>query len=66
MYSIERQVILMKYKKDKTKQLLVRVSERDLETLDVIAEREKRTRSDVIRLLIAKGDTHGQTIQNAI
>lgn len=56
----------MKYKKDKTKQLLVRVSERDLETLDAIAEKEKRTRSDVVRLLIAKGDTYGQTIQNAI
>lgn len=56
----------MKYKKDKTKQLLVRVSEDDLETLDAIAEKEKRTRSDVIRLLIAKGDTNDQTIQNAI
>lgn len=56
----------MKYKKDKTKQLLVRVSESDLKTLDTIAEREKRTRSDVIRLLITKGDTNGQTIQNAI
>lgn len=57
----------MKYKKDKTKQLLVRVSEADLMALDAIAAKENRTRSDVIRLLIAKGDSsYGQKFQNAI
>lgn len=57
----------MKYKKDKTKQLLIRVSEDDLRVLDAIAAREKRTRSDVIRLLIAKGDSsYGQKFQNAV
>ena len=57
----------MKYKKDKTKQLLIRVSEDDLKILDAIAAREKRTRSDVIRLLIAKGDSsYGQKFQNAV
>lgn len=57
----------MKYKKDKTKQLLVRVSEADLKALDAIAAKENRTRSDVIRLLIAKGDSsYGQKFQNAI
>ena len=59
-------VMLMKYKKDKTKQLLIRVSDSDLERLDRIAAAQKRTRSDVVRLLIAKGDNHGQQIQNAI
>ena len=58
--------MLMKYKKDKTKQLLIRVSDSDLERLDRIAAAQKRTRSDIVRLLIAKGDNHGQTIQNAI
>lgn len=57
----------MKYKKDKTKQLLVRVSEADLKALDAMAAKENRTRSDVIRLLIAKGDSsYGQKFQNAI
>ena len=44
----------MKYKRDKNKLLQVRLSETDLIKLDRIAEDEKRTRSDVIRLLITR------------
>lgn len=50
----------MKYKKDKTRLLQVRLSDTDLLELDKIAEVEKRTRSDVIRLLIARGVTDGK------
>lgn len=51
----------MKYKKDKKLLLQVRLSESDLTTLDSIAEKNKRTRSDVIRMLIAsRGVNNGQ------
>ena len=54
----------MKYKKDKTKLLQVRMAESDLITLDAIAAAEKRTRSDVIRILIeSRGVNYGQTKQ---
>ena len=50
----------MKYEMDKKKLLQVRLSDSDLNRLDQIAETEKRTRSDVIRLLIARGVTDGK------
>lgn len=51
----------MKYKKDKKKLIQVRMAESDLEALDAIAAYEKRTRSDVIRMLIvSRGVNHGQ------
>lgn len=53
----------MKYKKDKTRLLQVRLSDTDLIELDKLAEVEKRTRSDVIRLLIARGVTDGKQKQ---
>ena len=57
----------MKYKKDKTKLLQIRVSDSDIDTLDQIAAKEKRTRSDVIRLLIANGGiSYGTTTKKAI
>lgn len=62
MYTlIERKVNAMKYKKDKKKLIQVRMAESDLEALDAIAAYEKRTRSDVIRMLIvSRGVNHGQ------
>lgn len=45
----------MKYKKDKTKLLQIRVSEDELLLLDTIASKKKRTRSDIIRMLIVNG-----------
>lgn len=48
-------VIIMKYKKDKTKLLQIRVSEDELLLLDTIASEKKRTRSDIIRMLIVNG-----------
>lgn len=45
----------MKYKKDKTKVIQVRLTDADLTKIDEIATREKRTRSDVVRLLISGG-----------
>lgn len=48
-------VIIMKYKKDKTKLLQIRVSEDELLLLDTIASKKKRTRSDIIRMLIVNG-----------
>lgn len=54
----------MKYKKDKTKLLQVRMAESDLNALDAIAAEEKRTRSDVIRILIESwGVNYGQAKQ---
>lgn len=53
----------MKYEMDKKRLLQVRLSDSDLNRLDQIAESEKRTRSDVIRLLIAKGVTDGKQKQ---
>ena len=58
---IERMVNTMKYKKDKKKLIQVRMAESDLEALDAIAASEKRTRSDVIRMLIvSRGVNNGQ------
>lgn len=55
----------MKYTKDKTKLLQVRVSAADIETLDAIAATERRTRSDVIRMLIsARGVTDNGQKEN--
>lgn len=53
----------MKYKKDKNRLLQVRLSDSDLVLLDELAEVEKRTRSDVIRLLIARGVKDGSQKQ---
>ena len=58
---IERMVNVMKYKKDKKKLIQVRMAESDLAALDAIAASEKRTRSDVIRMLIvSRGVNNGQ------
>lgn len=55
----------MKYEKNKHKLLQIRVSDEDLNTLDTIAAIEKRTRSDVIRLLIAsRGVSYGTKEEN--
>lgn len=57
----------MKYKKDKTNLLHIRLSDADLEHLDAIAADEKRTRSDVIRLLISsRGVAYGTKEKAAI
>ena len=59
--------MLMKYKKDKTKLLHIRLSDADLASLDAIAASEKRTRSDVIRLLISsRGVGYGEKQKAAI
>lgn len=51
----------MKYTMDKTRLLQIRVSDADMKKLDAIAADEKRTRSDVIRMLISsRGVTNGQ------
>ena len=47
--------MIMKYKKDKTKLLQIRVSEDELLLLDTIASKKRRTRSDIIRMLIVNG-----------
>lgn len=56
----------MKYNMDKNKLLQIRVSDEDLKRLDLIAANEKRTRSDVIRQLIARGVNNGQSEKVAI
>ena len=56
----------MKYKKDKNKLLQIRMSDVDLAKLDAIAATEKRTRSDVIRILISRGVDHGESEKVAI
>lgn len=57
----------MKYKKDKTNLLHIRLSDAELEHLDAIAADEKRTRSDVIRLLISsRGVAYGTKEKAAI
>ena len=56
----------MKYKKDKNKLLQIRMSDADLAKLDAIAATEKRTRSDVIRILISRGVNHGESEKVAI
>lgn len=45
----------MKYKKDKINKIQVRINDVDLSLIDEIAAREKRTRSEVVRLLISRG-----------
>ena len=56
----------MKYKKDKNKLLQIRMSDADLAKLDAIAATEKRTRSDVIRILISRGVGNGESEKVAI
>lgn len=56
----------MKYKKDKNKLIQVRMSDADLAKLDAIAESSKRTRSDVIRILISRGVKNGESEKVAI
>lgn len=52
----------MKYSKDKKCLVQVRLSEPELEKIDWIATTEKRSRSEVIRLLIANGGlSYGKT-----
>ena len=53
----------MKYKKDKKHVVQVRVNDADLLFIDEIAAREKRTRSDIIRLLIQRGVNDGKEKQ---
>ena len=56
----------MKYKKDKNKLLQIRMSDADLAKLDAIAATEKRTRSDIIRILISRGVNNGENEKVAI
>lgn len=56
----------MKYKKDKNKLIQVRMSDADIDKLDSIAAAEKRTRSDMIRILISRGVDHGHKEKVAI
>ncbi len=56
----------MKYKKDKLNKIQVRISDDDLSLIDGIAAREKRTRSEIIRLLISRGVNNGKTEKIAI
>ena len=56
----------MKYNKDKNKLLQIRMSVDDLAKLDAIAVSEKRTRSDVIRILISRGVNNGESEKVAI
>ena len=53
----------MKYKKDKKHVVQVRINDADLLFIDEIAAREKRTRSDIIRLLIQWGVNDGKEKQ---
>ena len=53
-------------KKDKNKLLQIRMSVDDLAKLDAIAATEKRTRSDVIRILISRGVNNGESEKVAI
>ena len=54
---------VMKYKKDKNNKVQVRLTDGDLLLIDEIAAREKRTRSEVIRLLISRGVDNGKENQ---
>ena len=56
----------MKYSKDKNKLLQIRMSDADMAKLDAIAEASKRTRSDVIRILISRGVGDGKNEKVAI
>lgn len=55
--------VVMKYKKDKNNKVQVRLTDDDLLFIDEIAAREKRTRSDIIRLLIQRGVNDGKEKQ---
>lgn len=56
----------MKYKKDKINKIQVRINDDDLSLIDEIAAREKRTRSEVVRLLISRGVNNGKIEKIAI
>ena len=56
----------MKYKKDKTQIVGIRLSEADLLSIDEIAAREKRTRSEMLRLFITRGVNDGKKAKIAI
>lgn len=51
---------VMKYKKDKNYIIQVRVTEADLLLIDEMAEKEKRTRSEMLRSFINKGVNDGK------
>lgn len=51
----------MKYTKDKSHIIQVRLSEDQVHKLDAIAELEKRTRSDILRTFIIGGLSDGKT-----
>ena len=52
--------MIMKYKKDKFNKIQVRINDDDLLLIDEIAAREKRTRSEIVRLLISRGINNGK------
>ena len=54
---------ITKYKKDKKYTIAVRVSDADLLSIDEIAAREKRTRSEILRLIIQRGINDGKEKQ---
>ena len=56
----------MKYKKDKNHVIQVRVNDADLLLIDEIAAREKRTRSEILRLFIQRGVNDGKEAKIAI
>lgn len=56
----------MKYTKDKSHIIQVRLSEEQVHKIDAIAELEKRTRSEILRTFIIGGLSDGQTEKIAI
>lgn len=56
----------MKYTKDKSHIIQVRLSEKQVHKIDEIAELEKRTRSEILRTFIMEGLRDGQTEKIAI
>ena len=53
----------MKYQKDKNYLVQVRVNAADLSKIDAIAAKEKRTRSEILRLFIQRGVNDGKEEQ---
>ena len=56
----------MKYKKDKTYYVGIRLSEADLSLIDELARQKKRTRSEILRLIIQRGVNDGKEAKIAI
>lgn len=58
--------MIMKYKKDKTYYVGIRLSEADLSLIDELARQKKRTRSEILRLIIQRGVNDGKEAKIAI